>query len=95
MKIRTDIRAGMTFQDCDRIRNYWKQQSALMQQYSKTCIQPHGLFLPPAVYNNEPGIQPTPPTPPVPPTPPMPGPVTSGCGWVNGIYYADRSGVCG
>jgi hypothetical protein len=36
------------------------------------------------------------------PTPKPPTPVTpttpstgSGCGWVNGIYYSDQSGVCG
>ena len=34
------------------------------------------------------------------PKPPAPSPPTtstggSGCGWVNGIFYPDRSGTCG
>ncbi|MBN1148971.1 MAG: hypothetical protein JXA78_17060 [Anaerolineales bacterium] len=32
------------------------------------------------------------------PTPPITPPTStggSGCGWINGIYYPDRSGACG
>ena len=35
---------------------------------------------------------PKPPTPVTPVTPVITG---SGCGWVNGVYYGDQSGVCG
>ncbi len=27
MKIRTDLSAGMTFQECDQARNYWKDMA--------------------------------------------------------------------
>jgi len=27
MKIRTDINAGMTYQECDQARNYWKDMA--------------------------------------------------------------------
>ena len=90
MKIKTDIHAGMTFEQCDNIRNYWKNQAYLMQKYAKTCSPQSGLYFPPAVYNNEPGAPVTPP-----PTPQPPVQSGSGCGWVNGVYYPDQSGVCG
>jgi hypothetical protein len=37
------------------------------------------------------------PQPPAPTPTPTPSPVTtgSGCGWVNGVYYKDQSGICG
>jgi len=36
------------------------------------------------------------PKPVIPVNPVNPVPATSsGCGWVNGVYYADQSGICG
>lgn len=35
------------------------------------------------------------PTPPLPKPAPAPIPVVATCGWINGVYYADRSGTCG
>ena len=73
MKIRTAINAGMTFEQCDEIRNYWKYMAQ-----SGSC---------------QPQPAPTPPSPtPVPPTPPPPNP--SGGGYVSGVWYPDKSGVC-
>ncbi len=78
MKIKTDLRAGLTFEQCDAQRNYWKQAAQ-----SGNCN---------AVLRD---MAPPPPPTPVPPptTPPSQG--QSGCSWVNGIYYPDKSGVCG
>lgn len=95
MKIKTDIHAGMTFEECDQIRNYWKNQAQLMGQYSKTCFSPAGLYFPPDVYNNQPQAKPPAPPQPPSPTPPQPGPQGSGCGWVDGVYFPDQSGLCG
>jgi hypothetical protein len=69
MKVQSDIRAGMTYNECDAQRNSYK---ALVQ--SGHCT----------------GLLPNPPQPQ--PYPPYPGP---GGGWVDGVWYGDRSGVCG
>jgi hypothetical protein len=73
MKIKTDLKAGMNFAECDAQRNYWKN---LVQ--SGKCI-----------YNPYPP-NPNPPN----PNPPYPPPNPSGGGYVNGVWYADRSGWC-
>jgi len=73
MKIKTDLKAGMTFAECDAQRNYWK---GLVQ--SGQCI-----------YNPYPP-NPNPPN----PNPPSPPPNPSGGGYVNGVWYPDRSGWC-
>ena len=36
MKIRTDLNAGMTYQECDQARNYWKD----MAQQGHSNISP-------------------------------------------------------
>ena len=75
MKIRTAISAGMTFEECDQVRNYWKYMAQ-----SGPC-----------------NVQPTPPSPspsPVPPTPPSPPNPNTGGGYINGVWYADKSGIC-
>ncbi len=99
MKIRTDVQAGavydMTFEECDRIRNYWKEQAQKMQAFASSGVMQPGLLFPPAVYNNEPGKQPPVTTPPPTSTPPPATGGQSGCSWVNGVYYPDYSGFCG
>jgi hypothetical protein len=73
MKIRSALYAGMTFEQCDQIRNYWKQMAQ-----SGACVP-----------------NPTPPSPTPPsPTPPSPYPPSPGGGWVNGVWYPDKSGYC-
>jgi hypothetical protein len=74
MKVKSDIRAGMSFEECDTQRNYYK---SLVQ--SGRCVP----------NPNPPG--PYPPNP-YPPNPYPPNP--SGGGYVNGVWYSDRSGWC-
>jgi hypothetical protein len=77
MKVQSNIRAGMTYQECDSQRNAYK---SMVQSGHCTGLLP-------------PQPQPYPPYyPPYPPNPPYPGPEG---GWVDGVWYADRSGVCG
>ena len=97
MRVKTDLHAGQeyynfTFEDCDKIRNYWKDQAQKMQLFADKGVMSPGLYFPPAVYSYEPkpgGAQP-----PATPTPPATGDTLS-CGWVGGIHYPDMSGVCG
>lgn len=75
MKIRTALSAGMTFDKCDQIRNYWKY----MAQSGSCYTQP----APPPSTGT-----------PAPPQPTQPSyPTTSG-GYVSGVYYPDKSGIC-
>jgi hypothetical protein len=85
MKIKTNLSAGMTFEECDQQRNWWKQQAQMMNAYlqSSDTYPPAGLWYPCA----------TTPPPTYPPT--TYPPTTSGGGYVNGVYYPDMSGVCG
>lgn len=76
MKIRSDIHAGMTFAECDKQRDCWKEQAALMEKYANgSGSVPSGLQFPPYVCSTTP--------------PPYNG------GYVNGVYYPDKSGYCG
>jgi len=77
MKIQSNIRAGMTYQECDAQRNSYK---SMVQGGHCTG------YIPP---------QPYPPYPPYPPQPPYPPYPPSGGGWVDGVWFADRSGTCG
>lgn len=102
MKIKTNVFAGMTFEECDAQRNWWKQQAALMEGYAtgSSTTPPAGLWFPCSA-------------PPQPSTqgggyvngvwyPDMSGtcggsptPVyPSGGGYVNGVWYPDKSGSC-
>jgi hypothetical protein len=84
MKIRSDIHAGMTFAECDVQRDCWKQQAELMEKYANGSGSiPSGLQFPPYTCSGS--------TPP----PSGGGYPTSGGGYVNGVYYPDKSGVCG
>lgn len=91
MKIKTNITAGMTFEECDAQRNWWKQQANMMEsyQYSTATTPPSGLWFP--CMSN----------------PPYPGSgsgsssgnsgssgsSTTG-GYVAGVWVPDMSGVC-
>ncbi|MCJ7661504.1 MAG: hypothetical protein MUO67_20325 [Anaerolineales bacterium] len=87
MKIRTDLSAGMTYQECDQARNYWKDMA--QRGYSNisppstggtvTTAAPQPVYYPqqPVYYPQQPHS----------PTYP-----TSG---TQGAYYPDRSGYCG
>lgn len=78
MKIRSDIHAGMTFAECDVQRDCWKQQAELMEKYA------NGSGSVPSGLKFPPytcsGTTPTPPP--------------TGGGYVNGVYYPDKSGYC-
>jgi hypothetical protein len=84
MKIRSEIRAGRTFEQCAQERDWWKRQATLMEEYanSKKTTPPAGLWFPTTVTQ----LPSTPPTYPVYPT----RPPTTG----SGAYYPDMSGVC-
>lgn len=79
MKIRSNLSAGMTFEECDVQRNWWKEQAYLMQTYAKSSSStpPSGLWLPGSG------------------SPSSPTYPTTGGGYVSGVYYPDKSGVCG
>ena len=74
MRIRTSVIAGMTFEQCDQIRNYWKGMAQSGSCYSNPSPPPSST---------------TPPPPPSQPTYP-----TTGGGYVAGVYYPDKSGIC-
>lgn len=106
MKIKTDVHAGMTFEECDAQRDWWKQQAQMMQSYVKSgsSVPPAGLWWP---------TQTPTPTPPsnkggwvdgvwysdmsgyCSGTTPPPKPPAGSGGWVDGVWYSDVSGSCG
>jgi hypothetical protein len=63
MKIRSQLRAGRTFEECAQERSWWKNQAALMEEYanSKKTTPPAGLWFPPTAIQ-QPSMPPTPPT---------------------------------
>jgi hypothetical protein len=50
MKIRSELRAGRTFDDCARERDWWKKQAGLMEEFanSKKYTPPAELWFPPS-----------------------------------------------
>jgi hypothetical protein len=56
MKIKTDIRAGMTFEECDAQRNYWKSQA--QSGYCDAYVTYPPGYYPPGYY--PPGYYPPP-----------------------------------
>jgi|PlaIllAssembly_1097288.scaffolds.fasta_scaffold631727_2 hypothetical protein len=80
MKIRSDIHAGTTFAECDVQRDCWKKQAELMEKYANGSSS-----TPPS------GLQ----FPPYICTSSSYQPYPSGGGYVNGVYYPDKSGACG
>jgi hypothetical protein len=79
MKIRSNLHAGDALRDCQRQRDYWKNQAYRMEQIASG---------PGPIYNPQPPTYPTTPTTPTYPTTPVGG-------WVGGVYYSDKSGWCG
>jgi hypothetical protein len=50
MKVKTNLRGGMTDQECYAVRDYWKNQAALMEQYANSpsgSAKPAGLYVSP------------------------------------------------
>lgn len=89
MKIKTGVIAGMTFEECDAQRDWWKNQANMMESYaySTATVPPTGLWFP--CMGN----------------PPVPGgsgsssggttpPPTAGGGYVAGVWVPDMSGTC-
>jgi hypothetical protein len=87
MKIKTNLTAGMTFDQCKAQRDWWKNQASMMENYyyNKSVVPPAGLWFP--CQGN----------------PPFPGgggsgsgskPPTPSGGYVNGVWVSDMSGYC-
>ena len=86
MKIRTDISAGMTYQECDQARNYWKD----MAQRGSSNISPPSTggtvttaVQQPVYYSQQPVYYPQ-----------QPQTQTYTSSGTQGAYYPDRSGFC-
>jgi hypothetical protein len=50
MKVKTNLRGGMTEQECYAVRDYWKNQATLMEQYANSpsgSAKPSGLYVSP------------------------------------------------
>lgn len=78
MKIKTDLHAGMTYDECVTQRDWWKNQAQMMETYyhNKSNYPPAGLWFPCQG-------QVSPPPPP-----------NQGGGWVDGQWVPDMSGWC-
>ena len=88
MKIRTDLNAGMTYQECDQARNYWKD----MAQRGQSNISPPSTggtvttaAQQPVYYSQQPVYY---------PQQPQQTQTYTSVG-TQGAYYPDRSGYCG
>jgi hypothetical protein len=86
MKIRTDLSAGMTFQECDQARNYWKD----MAQRGHSNISPPSTggtvttpVQQPVYYPQQPVYYPQ-----------QTQSQTYPSSGTQGAYYTDRSGFC-
>ena len=86
MKIRTNLSAGMTFEECDQARNYWKD----MAQRGQSNISPPSTggtvttaAPQPVYYSQQPVYYPQ-----------QPQTTTYSSGGTQGAYYPDRSGFC-
>lgn len=50
MKVKTNLHGGVTEQECQTVRDYWKNQAALMEQYANSpanSAKPSGLYVSP------------------------------------------------
>jgi hypothetical protein len=89
MKIKTNLRAGMTFQECDSRRNYLKQAAqsgncGALGQVVQQPSYPAQLPSPPPVYY----------PPSQSPSYPAQSQPAAGGGYFGGTFYPDRSGLC-
>jgi hypothetical protein len=88
MKIHSNLRAGMTFTECDAQRNRMKRAA---QTGDCSALNSYPTNLP--SYS----VQPSYPTnlPSYPPAYYPPSQPAQGGGYYGGVWYADRSGTCG
>jgi hypothetical protein len=90
MKIKTNVYAGMTLEECQAARDWWKQQANMMEGYAHTYdyYPPAGLWFPcmgnPPVSGGSGGSSGGGTTP----------PPTAGGGYVAGVWVTDMSGTC-
>jgi hypothetical protein len=79
MKVRSELKAGRTFQECAQERDWWKRQAVMMEEFanSNKTTPPTGLWFPGAA-TQLPGS--------------IPSGSTSGS--TTGKFYPDMSGVC-
>ena len=82
MNIKSNLRAGMTFEECDAQRNYMKQAAQ-----AGNCAALN-LGSPQTSYPTQ--LPSTPPQTYYPPVQTAPG-----GGYYGGVYYQDQSGMCG
>jgi len=89
MKIKTDLYAGMTYEQCDQARLWWKNQANMMEAYGTgaSSTPPAGLWFPcmgnPPVPGSGSGS-----------TTPPPTTLPAGGGYVAGVWVPDMSGTC-
>ena len=85
MKIKSDLRAGMTFAECNIARNAMKQAAqsgnCAALSWSSQPTNPTQLPSQPPVY--------------YPPVSNLPSQPVAGGGYYGNAYYPDRSGACG
>jgi hypothetical protein len=94
MKIRTNLNAGMTFQECDQARNYWKDMAQRGHSNisppstggTVTTAAPQPVYYPqqPVNYSQQLVYYPQ-----------QPQSQTYASSGTQGAYYPDRSGFCG
>jgi hypothetical protein len=88
MKIHSNLRAGMTFAECDAQRNHmkWAAQSGDCSALNSYATQLPSYPAQPSYPTNLPSYPPAyyPPSQPV-----------QGGGYYGGVWYGDRSGTCG
>jgi hypothetical protein len=93
MKIQCNLRAGMTFAECDAQRRYMKQAAQ-----SGNCAALNNNVWQPSYPTQLPSYpQPSYPTnlPSYPPAYYPPSQPVQGGGYYGGVWYPDRSGACG
>lgn len=83
MKIKTNLTAGMTFDQCKAQRDWWKNQASTMESYyyNKSLVPPAGLWFPCQGNPTYPGGSGS-------------KPPTSSGGYVDGVWVPDMSGTC-
>ena len=91
MKVKCNLRAGMTFPECDVQRDYMKRaaQSGYCAALGQGSQQPSYATqlpsTPPAYVTQQPST---------PPAYPPPSQSSAGGGYFAGAFYPDRSGTC-
>jgi hypothetical protein len=101
MKIHSNLRAGMTFAECDAQRNRmkWAAQSGDCSALNSYATQLPSYPVQPSYPTQLPSypVQPSYPTqlPSYPPAYYPPSQPVQGGGYYGGVWYGDRSGTCG